>query len=675
MLTWILAFLILWTPNVSESFQPDLAIDFAPLETRPASGWFILSAGGDYAASVVDGGMMVFDTKTGDVASTYQYAIDGLNTTPLHADFAPTTDRIAALHTDGTRYDVVIYDVTTGEQTVIPYDNTPEQAAWIWWGADENAVWLEIKTRDGRDLITRLPLTPDLEPLTLESGPQNDPDALFRNGRTLAPLAVTVDRDSRLRRWNLETGAVTGSITPDQTLSIRRVNDGNGRYLPVQAVDNTLYRADFDESRLEQVAEVNAFIGLLILTPDGEQIIGIGFYNDNRVGLWDVATGAFTDLGTHRACSRPLDIARLSADGSTLVMGCDTGLDVWRLNNDDDQNDETADGPPVISRENITALTSVNEITFADAPEAAGEFQTGTVVVNADGTAYATYNTQREVVVWDDTGAVVLVEAGPGDIYDVAFSATDLIVLRGEIGRINVIRQPFDSGDPTLTVYETDGIGQEVWAGEDGSIWFEIFNLDGTTQIVNLPSDPLADAQIVPYGLEDDPDALVRVGRIPPPYAVTTSEAGVVKLWNLETNTVLDEVTVEGGPAVFGQVSPDARYFAWRDPASAQLNRLDFETGDNLPVAELDGQYVQGYFITPDGTTILGVDVDFEPLVVAWDADTGDRIDLGTYRTCSRVPDMITLSADATTLVIGCDTGLDIWRIETETEETTHDDD
>jgi hypothetical protein len=120
---------------------------------------------------------------------------------------------------------------------------------------------------------------------------------------------------------------------------------------------------------------------------------------------------------------------------------------------------------------------------------------------------------------------------------------------------------------------------------------------------------------------------------------------------------------VENGPAVFGQINATAEYLAWRDPQSEFLNLLDFITGENLIIAELNRQYVQGYFVTISGDVILGVNVDFAPIVVAWDVATGNRIDLGNYRHCNRVPDLIRLSLDGASLIVGCDTGLDIWRV------------
>ncbi|PJF21139.1 MAG: hypothetical protein CUN56_12620 [Phototrophicales bacterium] len=213
--------------------------------------------------------------------------------------------------------------------------------------------------------------------------------------------------------------------------------------------------------------------------------------------------------------------------------------------------------------------------------------------------------------------------------------------------------------DGAQTVYEMqlDGQPQTFWVSDAG-IWVEIITPTNEVLIYNLMT-----GEIVPYAPAADPDAVVRVGRIAPPYAVTSSVDGMVKRWNLQTGEIEAIALVDGGPAVFGQISPDGRYLAWRDPQSNWLHRLDFYTGTDQIVVQLYNQYVQGYFINRAGDVILGVDVDFEPIVVAWDVATGERVLLGQYRQCSRVPDLIRMSADGSTLIIGCDTGLDFWRI------------
>lgn len=168
------------------------------------------------------------------------------------------------------------------------------------------------------------------------------------------------------------------------------------------------------------------------------------------------------------------------------------------------------------------------------------------------------------------------------------------------------------------------------------------------------------------YGPGADEDALIRIGRIEPPFAVTTSPEGAVKRWDLGQGVATAEATVENGPAVFGQLSADGRYLTWRDPMNETLYLLDFENGENRTIADLNGDYAQFLFVTNDASVILGVHINDDPVVVAWDTATGDRVELGEYRECSRELDMARLSADDTTLTIGCDTGLEIWQIATD---------
>ncbi|MFW5691151.1 MAG: hypothetical protein ACOCXZ_01510 [Chloroflexota bacterium] len=334
---------------------------------------------------------------------------------------------------------------------------------------------------------------------------------------------------------------------------------------------------------------------------------------------------------------------------------------------------EGGDGPdeieeptgPVIRADNISQLEPFAQIDFATAPDRAGSFLTGVFEISPDGRYLTTFNTDADVVTWNDAGDVISVMSGPGDAYDATFSpASDAIIAVYSDGEIITFRRnPFESAEIEEFEYLTRAQPQELWMSDDESLWFEIVTLENETDIINLPFDRSIDLTRLPYGPATDPDAIVRVGRIPPPFAITATGESEVSRWDLETATVTAEAQVENGPPVFGQISPDGRYFAWRDPQSNFLNRLDFQTGENVVVAPLEGQYVQGYFISPDGSIILGVDVDFEPVVVAWVVETGERIDLGTYRVCSRVPDMIRMSHDATTLAIGCDTGLELWRI------------
>ncbi len=177
-----------------------------------------------------------------------------------------------------------------------------------------------------------------------------------------------------------------------------------------------------------------------------------------------------------------------------------------------------------------------------------------------------------------------------------------------------------------------------------------------------------SDLEQNPYSPTNDEEAVVRIGRIPLPYVVTSSLDGIVKLWNLDTDEILYEVdNGTGEPSVFGNINADATHLVWRDNANQTLYLLDFETAENREIASLNGDYAQWYFLSNDASVIIAVNIGGEPNVVVWDTETGERTDLGNYRDCERPqPDMARLTEDGTTLIIGCDTGLDIWRINQE---------
>jgi hypothetical protein len=193
--------------------------------------------------------------------------------------------------------------------------------------------------------------------------------------------------------------------------------------------------------------------------------------------------------------------------------------------------------------------------------------------------------------------------------------------------------------------------------------------------ILKLPSDPLLELniQLIEVNLNEletrlvapdtDPDAYLRIGRIEPPLAITVTETGLVKSWNLETGEVTATAELGEIPAM-AAVNAFGTQFAWRDAASTYLHLLDFETGINSVITSLGGTYLPFLLLSANADVIIGVNMGDEPNVVAWDVATGERIELGEYRTCNRQPDLVRLSRDGSTLVVGCDTGLDIWRIQ-----------
>lgn len=207
-----------------------------------------------------------------------------------------------------------------------------------------------------------------------------------------------------------------------------------------------------------------------------------------------------------------------------------------------------------------------------------------------------------------------------------------------------------------------DGIPMEM--GRDDDYFYIEAQLDNDLMLYALDESINVVAEMTIPADFDEP--VMRIGRIDFPIVVQTTLTGDVTIYNFDT--LLGEYKVGDVPTVFGHVNAPKTHFAWVDPESTLLNLLDLATGENRVVAELDNLYAQYYLLSQDASLVIAVNVDFEPNLVAWDTDTGERYELGEYRDCERIPDKAKLSADGSTLIIGCDGGIELWRIVDETE-------
>ena len=241
------------------------------------------------------------------------------------------------------------------------------------------------------------------------------------------------------------------------------------------------------------------------------------------------------------------------------------------------------------------------------------------------------------------------------------FSVIDSTYWQNEFYILYTIDNQFWINESSLS---TDGIPLAL--GTDGEFLYVEAQVDSDLIVYQLDENLTVIGDMTIPSDSDEP--VIRVGRIDLPIILQTTFDGRVSLFDFDA--LIGEFQVEGVPTVFGHVNAPQTYFAWSDPNSTALNLLDLTTGDNVEVTDLNNLYSQYYLLSQDASLVIAVNVDFEPIVVAWDTTTGERYELGEYRACERIPDKVTLSADGTTLVIGCDTGLDLWRVidETETE-------
>jgi hypothetical protein len=336
------------------------------------------------------------------------------------------------------------------------------------------------------------------------------------------------------------------------------------------------------------------------------------------------------------------------------------------------------DSPQVISADNIRQLQSVTRIDWQDWTP---EVDRGTVSLNPTGNLVAVMDRGQNLVTLDsatgaklDSYSVTGTDGLPTTLLDAAFSADSQyqVSIHSEGGAYYVAYRPIGAEVPIVRRVVTQDVPLRVWANE--YVWLEVAGSDLNSERYVLRTDfpltydvPLqtvnaADWQKIPSGPENDPDSFLRVGRIIPPLAITVTQEGLIKRWNLETGEVTAQAQLDTLPAA-GQVNSDRRYLAWADQQFEGLHLLDFETGEDRVIALLQGANIPYILLSAEADVIIGVNVGLEPIVVAWDVPTGERIDLGEYRPCNRQPDMVRLSKDGTTLVVGCDTGLDIWRV------------
>lgn len=317
-----------------------------------------------------------------------------------------------------------------------------------------------------------------------------------------------------------------------------------------------------------------------------------------------------------------------------------------------------------INADNVENLQSVIQVDFADFE---ATFQTGWFAMNDDGTRYlfsngfgivfdVTVNFEDSSFTFEQIELNSLDDPVPVSIVDAVYVDDEPYILYTLNGQAMLNDLELDMQNPIA-----------LFRGIENPDTLYVENspvITGKTDVYTYSIQPLEPVAILPYAPADATDA-VRIGRIPLPYVVTSTFEGDVTLWDVEAEQTLFEVNNDTNePSVFGNINAPATHLVWRDNPNQNLYLLEFATGGNRYINDLAGQYAQWYFLSNSADTILAVNLEFQPIVVAWDVESGEQTTLGEHRNCERPqPDMSRLSADGTTLVIGCDTGLDIWRI------------
>ena len=321
-----------------------------------------------------------------------------------------------------------------------------------------------------------------------------------------------------------------------------------------------------------------------------------------------------------------------------------------------------AQGGAAIRAGNLERLRPAARIDFADFPE---ELQIGWFEAKSDAS---------EFIVFDSAGRIY--RAGVAGIIDSVTYRVD------EAQVFSLIDAVYADEDPFALYLLDDAYfinDRQLWTDDfpvaihrvDQSLFVEAITDRGATAYhevaLETEGETISAVSIIDLPGSDSEFIGMLIGRIDFPSVLLSSLADSAltayrypEAFSSESGRVYE---LDGGPAVAGAINGEGSHFAWSDPASARLNLLDIASGGNAVVAELDGAYAQYHLLTADASAILAVNMDFKPEVFAWDVATGERYDLGAYRECERIPDKVAISGDGKALIIGCDTGLEIWRV------------
>jgi hypothetical protein len=298
------------------------------------------------------------------------------------------------------------------------------------------------------------------------------------------------------------------------------------------------------------------------------------------------------------------------------------------------------------------------------------ESESGWFTLSEDGAWLASITQRDEIIIWDVAEQTEQARIACPDFVTASFSTQGALVAACmQAEGFELVR--WQMGETQRRVLALDYYPMQVWFGADEMIYAELQPIQVTdaAQVLRLSWD--GEPELLNYPPEQDSTGVVRIGRIMPPYVVTSSLDGVVSLWHMETGERLAEVNNgTGKPAVFGNLNASATDLVWRDNDNQNLYLLNWQTGENRLIANLGGAYVQWFFLTNAADVVFGVGVGGQANVQAWLTETGESLALGDYhaeRPCSRPqPDMAHFSQlkaenDNASLAIGCDASVEVW--------------
>lgn len=328
-----------------------------------------------------------------------------------------------------------------------------------------------------------------------------------------------------------------------------------------------------------------------------------------------------------------------------------------------------------ITSDNVEQLTSIYTYDYADVPEDVLP-GSGLFAVDASGERIVSFGRYAEqppsslAILWGyaDTPRVNRIDDGS----ILRFLSPDGMCLYAGYRGYYQVYQLQPDAEAAQVVFTSNDFGNDtvnfMWLGDEPTedticnldVYAEVMNNVGRSYIVDPQQNIIVNELFVQ---QDDDVRMARIGRINPPEALTVTLDGTLFFWDMPNNEIVNSVNI-GQLSTYGAMNRAATHYVYMSETYTQLYFIDFAENEPTLLAEVNA-YISHLDISNDGTVMLGVDPEDAPgTVSAWLIPSGERIELGPYRVCDRIqPDMVELTADGTTLVIGCDAGLDVWRV------------
>jgi len=444
-------------------------------------------------------------------------------------------------------------------------------------------------------------------------------------------LAVSGSQDTKLRLWDLETGACLRTFGRGGCVSCVSTTP-DGRHAVSGSYDKTLRLWDLETGACLRTLEGTNSVDSVSVTPDGRRAV-CGSTSDNTLRVLDLQTGACLHTWegqTELPIPWGINSVSMTPDGRRAVLaGTDQTLRVWDL--------ETGACLHVL-KGHTSAIQSVS--------------------VTPDGRRAVSTGWDETVRVWDLVTGTCLRTMVGHTFYVESVSMTPDGRRAVSAGRDQTVRVwDLETGECLRTLEGHSGMVYGVTVTPDGRRAVSASG-DGTVRVWDL------ERSACQHTMERHTKQVNSVCTTPDGrQAVSGSQDRTIRVWDLETGACLR--TIRGSSDILDinlvSVTPDGRRVVSGN-SDNKLRVWDLNTGACLRTMEGHSSFVGCMSVAPDGRRVVSGSND--NTVRVWDLETGACLHILKGHTAAIKS--VSVAPDGRRAVSGSiDCTLRVWDLET----------